>query len=1108
MDKTNIRKIQCLLKIVVLVIISTAIVAYQPPQRTVLEHISAYKPPQKTVLEHISYWNRLRKFATLIKVHNLTHYFEGNGITVFVPTTKSYNKFMSEANKFGYNLGDPKTIKRFLLYHVGTDIVSIADMYNRTSVKTLDQNQKLLFFNSFLHGDSRIFTVNGARIVTADIRGTNGIVHIIDRFITPLQSPKPVAQFLEFPDHPDLAFTSISLASIVDPELKAATNNTTKRYTVFAPNDSFIMTMPKYGQDRLFSPSAWTFLKTVFWAHIIEDRVHFIPSLGELSDTAAKAGTIKFYRQGTNVYISNNKVRARIVEPNIPVANGVVHVIDDLLFYIYRNLKQKIEVIPNVRFIRNALDKISPDLSQKMENGSRTITLFLPTDDAFAKLPMDKQMLLGNNSSRLSQLLKDHMVLYKARDLDSFQDGETFFTTDSRVLTIHRIQDDVYVEGGSIRAKITVPDIGCTNGVIHLVSNVLFQRDFTIWEAIQGNSQLSIMKEFIRSNNDILQTLSSTDFGPLTVLLISDSAFNNLPSDTVSDLHIPENHNKLASAIKGCIVHGAMLSSSQIQEEVEIPTMSGHSMTLYNSDTGIRVIGSHIRANVVIEDIWCSNGILHIIDNILHIPTRTIKDEIQLRPTLSVMTGILPAYRNVTQQLSTSSEVFTMFVPSDQAFTYMPTYRAQALTDPELLKSIVKSHIVRGTNSFLEDVGNYTRYSTEEGGNIFIIKGDNKVYVASNNVKADIVSSNVRCTNGMMHIVDTLLFFPYETVAETMESRVELRPFYEYLKTIDEFLSWASQFSVQQTVFVPSAEFLSSLADHHKTTIAEEQDRVRKIFEGHFLPGVKLDEKYLNNFFKTTRMYRTASRYNTTFTLVDARQSTSRELATVDVGYTNLKHVYDLVLDGISCSNGVIYIIDGFLNYPLNNIPEELKEIPNISIGVNKLLQIIPANSTINLTTKDTVYTMFVPADVAFNYLTFDDISYINANITYSERAQITNRHIIEGQQVTYDEILNGEFNYYLHDLNISVISRTDGLYLKWRTIETKVIRENILATNGIIHIVDKFMLSTPYQTTTVAPTSQSSIKHVSSSNCFLCSLSTLGFSILVTITANLFICR
>ena len=43
---------------------------------------------------------------------------------------------------------------------------------------------------------------------------------------------------------------------------------------------------------------------------------------------------------------------------------------------------------------------------------------------------------------------------------------------------------------------------------------------------------------------------------------------------------------------------------------------------------------------------------------------------------------------------------------------------------------------------------------------------------------------------------------------------------------------------------------------------------------------------------------------------------------------------------------------------------------------------------------------------------------------------QITDRHIIEGQQVTYDEILNGDFNYYLQNTNITVISRTDGKFL------------------------------------------------------------------------------
>ena len=50
---------------------------------------------------------------------------------------------------------------------------------------------------------------------------------------------------------------------------------------------------------------------------------------------------------------------------------------------------------------------------------------------------------------------------------------------------------DVYVEGGGVRARIQTPDIGCTNGVIHLVDSVLFQRDFTIWEAVHGHTQLT-----------------------------------------------------------------------------------------------------------------------------------------------------------------------------------------------------------------------------------------------------------------------------------------------------------------------------------------------------------------------------------------------------------------------------------------------------------------------------------------------------------------------------------------------------------------------------------------------------------------------------------------
>jgi hypothetical protein len=54
------------------------------------------------------------------------------------------------------------------------------------------------------------------------------------------------------------------------------------------------------------------------------------------------------------------------------------------------------------------------------------------------------------------------------------------------------------------------------------------------------------------------------------------------------------------------------------------------------------------------------------------------------------------------------------------------------------------------------------------------------------------------------------------------------------------------------------------------------------------------------------------------------------ELVSVDTGYTNLVQKFDLVFDGYACSNGIIYTINGFLNYPLYNTLAELQQQPKI----------------------------------------------------------------------------------------------------------------------------------------------------------------------------------
>ncbi|WAR06644.1 BGH3-like protein [Mya arenaria] len=910
--------------------------------------------------------------------------------------------------------------------------------------------------------------------MTADIRASNGVVHLIDRFLLPLQSNLTIAQYLKAPDIPGYSFASIEKASIIDTGLRLATNSTDQRFTVFAPNDSFINVMPDYGQDVLFNDTA--LLKSVFWAHILEGETVFLSRLGELPARPAKAGVIKFHRDGADVYVTNNRVRARVIRANLPVSNGVIHVIDNLLFFVYRNMLQTLQTLDNIVFMAGNIGVLEKELSERLGDPVRKMTLFLPTDDAFAKLPQDKQLQMDGNGTHISRLYRDHMVMYGERDVDSFQDGETFSTADGQILTIRRIH-----KGGGVRAKITIGDIGCTNGVVHLVNSVLFQRDFTIWDAVQGNSQLREMRDFISLSAELMRTLGDTGSGPLTALLVSDAAVHRLPQDT--RLYLQHNANILLEAVHGSIAHGVILSSTQIPQEQEVTTLSGRTITLYNTEHGVYAVGSRIRANVVIEDIWCSNGVLHVTDNLLHVPTRNILNEIQAQPGLSVMGGVLQAYPTIMTALENTDRMWTMFVPGDEAFTDMPTHRALALSDrPWYLAQLLNNTLIPGANSYLEEYGDYTRFTSAIGSPLFVVKEQDRVYANVNNVRGTVTRANIRCTNGLIHVVDTFLGFPFYTVAEVFERTHELKPFYDLISGIDDFYTWSDAPNTNLTLLVPSAAFMASLSDFHRTFIESEPGMDRKIFNCHAIPSVSLSQLYLNQVFHTSRVFLTENRYNITFTLIDVHSSDHKATTSVDIGFTNLRHTFDLVSDGIGCSNGVIYVIDGFLNFPLHDTLYEIKNQPDISLGVDQLLKLVPGSSSVDLSSRNTMFTVFAPTDgsLAPPHLSRKDIEYLNTNLTDDERSAIVQRHIVRGQQIDYDSIIDGSYNKYARDRNISIISRTDGFYLKWEDVEAKIVRPNILATNGIIHVVDRFMLATPIHETTLAPRTTTQRQHVS----------------------------
>ncbi len=99
---------------------------------------------------------------------------------------------------------------------------------------------------------------------------------------------------------------------------------------------------------------------------------------------------------------------------------------------------------------------------------------------------------------------------------------------------------------------------------------------------------------------------------------------------------------------------------------------------------------------------------------------------------------------------------FTVFAPTDEAFAKIPDETMKAvLADTDKLTSILKFHVVSG-KVMAEEVVKMSTAKTLQGGEL-TIKTENGVMVGNDATMATVVTPDVECTNGVIHIIDTVL---------------------------------------------------------------------------------------------------------------------------------------------------------------------------------------------------------------------------------------------------------------------------------------------------------------------------------------------------------------
>jgi len=247
--------------------------------------------------------------------------------------------------------------------------------------------------------------------------------------------------------------------------------------------------------------------------------------------------------------------------------------------------------------------------------------------------------------------------------------------------------------------------------------------------------------------------------GPFTVFAPTDDAFSKLPEGTLEELLKPENKQALTDILLYHVVAGDVMAADVVNLD--------SATTVLGQDVAIKVEDGKVFINdaeVIITDVEASNGVIHVIDNVILPPA---EEEAMMDNTI-VDIAIADGRFNTLVAAVQAAELvdtlkgegpFTVFAPTDDAFATLPAGTLDSLLLPEnkqALTDILLYHVVSG-KVMASDVVNLTSAPTVLGKDITISIKDGNVYL---NDTIQVIITDVEASNGVIHVIDAVLLPP------------------------------------------------------------------------------------------------------------------------------------------------------------------------------------------------------------------------------------------------------------------------------------------------------------------------------------------------------------
>ena len=361
--------------------------------------------------------------------------------TVFAPTDDAFAKLPE--GTIDALLKNKAALTNILLYHVVEGSVMAADVSKVSNAMTLAKIPVMVKV------DGGKVMINGANVSAADVKASNGVIHVIDTVLLP---PKDIVETASG------AGTFKTLLAAATAAGLAETLQTKGPFTVFAPSDEAFAKLPKGTVESLLkNPEE---LKKILLYHVVDGFVFAKDVSGMKSATTLNGKDVMVAVKDGKVMIDESTV----VAADILSSNGVIHVVDSVLL----PKSDIVEAATSDGRFKTLLTAATAAGLVDTLKGKGPFTVFAPTDDAFAKLPKGTVEALLKDIPTLKNILLYHVVAgaVKAEDVVKLTSAETVA---GKSVTIK-------VEGKTVMvndSKVIITDIMTSNGVIHVIDAVL-----------------------------------------------------------------------------------------------------------------------------------------------------------------------------------------------------------------------------------------------------------------------------------------------------------------------------------------------------------------------------------------------------------------------------------------------------------------------------------------------------------------------------------------------------------------------------------------------------------------------------------------------------------